>query len=46
MYVSADVRGMATVLPVLEPHVQSHYFLDTPRRLLNGRTVEVFWVFW
>jgi len=28
MYASADVGGMATVLPVLEPHVQSHYFLD------------------
>ena len=30
MYISAGVGGMATVLPVLEPHVQSHYFLDTP----------------
>jgi hypothetical protein len=30
MYVSAGVTGMATVLPVLEPRVQSHYFLDQP----------------
>jgi len=32
MYVSAGVRGVATVLPVLEPRVPSHYFLDTPRK--------------
>ena len=30
MYVSAGVGGVATVLPVLEPRAQSHYFLDTP----------------
>jgi len=30
MYVSAGVGGMATVLPVLKPRIQSHYFLDTP----------------
>jgi len=30
MYVSAGVGGVATVLPVLEPRIQSHYFLDKP----------------
>jgi hypothetical protein len=30
MYVSAGVGDVATILPVLEPSVQSHYFLDTP----------------
>jgi hypothetical protein len=30
IHVSAGVGGMATVLPVLKPRVQSHYFLDTP----------------
>jgi hypothetical protein len=28
--VSAGVGDVATVLPVLEPCVRSHYFLDTP----------------
>ena len=27
---------MATVLPFLEPRFQSHYFLDTPRRMPHG----------
>jgi len=30
MYVSAGVGGVAIVLPVVEPRVQSHYFLDQP----------------
>ena len=30
MYLSADVGGVATILPVLEPRFQSHYFLVTP----------------
>jgi hypothetical protein len=30
MYVSAGVGDVAIDLPVLEPCVQSHYFLDTP----------------
>ena len=33
MYVSAGVRGVATVLQVVEPRVQSHYFLDQPCNL-------------
>jgi len=28
MFVSAGVGGVATVLPVVEPLVQSHYYLD------------------
>jgi len=35
MYVSAGVGGEATVLPVLQPRVQSHYFLDTPPAVLK-----------
>jgi len=30
MYVSAGVGGVVTVLPVVEHHVKSHYFLDQP----------------
>jgi hypothetical protein len=30
MYVLAGVGDVATVLPVVEPRVQSHYFLDQP----------------
>jgi hypothetical protein len=30
MCVLSGVRGMATVQPVLQPHIQSHYILDTP----------------
>ena len=32
MYVSAGVGGVAKVLSILEPRVQSRYFLDTPRK--------------
>jgi len=44
MYVKAGVGGVVTVLPVLEPCVQSHYFLDQPcsyRWALNGQTPNV-----
>jgi len=30
MYVSAGVGGVTFVLPLVEPRVQSHYFLDQP----------------
>jgi hypothetical protein len=30
MYVSAGVGDVATVLPVVEHRVKSHYFLDKP----------------
>ena len=33
MYVSADVGGVATFLPFLEPRVQSRYFVDTSRNV-------------
>ena len=29
MYVSVGVGGVATILPVVEPRVQLHYFLDS-----------------
>jgi hypothetical protein len=32
MYVTAGVWGVATVLPVVDPRIQSHYFLDQPCR--------------
>jgi hypothetical protein len=41
MYISAGVVGVATFLPVLEPRVQSHYFLDTPLRMCEDVKVPV-----
>jgi len=38
MYISASVGGMATVLPVVEHHVKSHYFLNQPCRYENINT--------
>ena len=46
MYVSAGVGGMATVLLVLEPNVQSHYFLDTPRKFDTLRHLTVTCISW
>ena len=37
IHVSVGVGGVTTVLAVLEPHVQSHYFLDTPLISLGGK---------
>jgi hypothetical protein len=41
MYVFAGVGGVATVLPVLELCVQSHYLLDKPCILPNALGVEL-----
>jgi hypothetical protein len=35
MYISAGVKGVITVLPVLGPCVRSHYILDSFRQLIS-----------
>jgi len=48
MYVSAGIWGVATALPVVEPHIQCYYFPDTPRNVDVGTssTTKLFTIFY